>query len=359
MELKIKTTDLQDMVGKSIKCVSNNKLIPITSLINISVKDHKFQLITTDATNYFYVSSSDKFDCDDFEVSVIADTFVKLIQKTTSEYVILEFDGTSFKVRGNGTYNIELPLDENGDVIKFPKKLTDDFKILVSEINLSTVKTILMYNKPSLALSVELPALTNYYCGKSVVTSDRFKICKSDINMFDTPMLISSQFMDLVGATDSEVITVTRSDNAIIFECGNDTVYAPIIEGVDTFPIDPIIQLTDTPFPSECKVSRVSVLDLLDRLSLFVTKYDKKAVRLTFTHDGIMFSSKQSSGVELIPFTESNNFSEYTCMVDIDMFKSQVASQAADILHLYYGSDISLKMVTDNITQIVALAEEE
>ena len=37
MTLRIKTSELQAMVSKAIKCVSNNKLIPLTSLVNIRV----------------------------------------------------------------------------------------------------------------------------------------------------------------------------------------------------------------------------------------------------------------------------------------------------------------------------------
>ena len=101
MELKIKTETLQDMVSKSIQCVSNNKLIPITSLMNIKVKNNVLTLTTTDSTNYFYVTSDDKFDCEDVEFSILADTFVKLIQKTTSKEVILSVKDSIFEVKGN------------------------------------------------------------------------------------------------------------------------------------------------------------------------------------------------------------------------------------------------------------------
>ena len=62
MELKIKTSELQEMVGKAAKCVSNNKLIPLTSLMSIKVEDNLLTLTTTDATNYFYVSKPEKVD---------------------------------------------------------------------------------------------------------------------------------------------------------------------------------------------------------------------------------------------------------------------------------------------------------
>ena len=50
MKLSIKTEKLKEMVSRSIKGVGNNKLIPLTSLMAIELKDGKLTLITTDAT---------------------------------------------------------------------------------------------------------------------------------------------------------------------------------------------------------------------------------------------------------------------------------------------------------------------
>ena len=73
--------------------------------------------------------------------------------------------------------------DENGDIIRFPKKLAkaeEEYDISAAyTLKLSTVKNILAVNKASLADNMELPVLTCYYCGDSVITSDRKKICKN------------------------------------------------------------------------------------------------------------------------------------------------------------------------------------
>ena len=49
MNLKIKTETLQTMVGKVSKCVSNNKLIPLTSLLNIRVENNILVLTKVDS----------------------------------------------------------------------------------------------------------------------------------------------------------------------------------------------------------------------------------------------------------------------------------------------------------------------
>ena len=55
MKFTMNTVKLQDMVAKAMKGASNNKLIPLTNLMAIQLKDHKLTLITTDATNFLYI----------------------------------------------------------------------------------------------------------------------------------------------------------------------------------------------------------------------------------------------------------------------------------------------------------------
>lgn len=358
MELKIKTTVLQDMVGRAIQCSSNNKLIPLTSLMSVRVKNGILTLTTTDASNYFYVSSEEKVDCEDFEVSILAELFTKLVQKTTSEIITLSINEGIFNVAGNGNYKIELPLDENGGVIKFPNKLPAMEPPVSGTIKLSTVNFILKYNKPSLAVSMELPSITCYYCGDKVVTSDRFKVCTSDIKVFDKPALITPQVMELLSVMSEENINYSVDDKEMIFWDKNNTVYSNITEGIETFPYDAIMGFVNGEFKSRCKVSRTAVLDVLDRLSLFVSPYDKKGINLTFTKDGIMFSSKKSSGTELVPYISNDNFEDYTCCIDVEMLKTQVNTQEGESLDISYGSPMAIRLVYDNVTQIVALMQE-
>lgn len=359
MELTIKTSELQDMVGKVIKCSSNNKLIPITSLMNIKVESNTLTIATTDATNYFYSKKAEKVDCEDIEISVMADLFTKLVQKTTADEIKLEIESGVMNVKGNGTYKVELPFDENGNPIKFPNKISDNFREPAGTIKLSTIKNIINVNKPSLAVNMEFPALTCYYCGDKVITSDRKKICDTDIKVFEKPMLITSTLMELLGSVSDEDIEVTITDADIVFTSNNDVIYAPITEGVETFPVGPITSLVESEFVSSCKVSKSAILNVIDRLSLFVSPYDKHGIYLTFNNEGVILSSKKSSGKELISFIESNNFAPYTCCIDIEMLRSQIATCEDETIELHYGSEIAIKLVNKNIIQIVALLEDD
>ena len=89
--MKIKTNLLQEIVAKSIKGASMNKMIPITSLMGIELKNNILTLMTTDGSNHLRVSEKIENDdinvTEDFYTIINADTFSKLVGKTTKEFI--------------------------------------------------------------------------------------------------------------------------------------------------------------------------------------------------------------------------------------------------------------------------------
>ena len=155
-KLVIKTDKLKEMVSRAVKGASNNKLLPITELMCIEVKDNKLTLLTTDYTNYLYIT--EKVENEDFYVVTRVDQFSKLIGKMTSENVTLEIVDDKLCITGNGKYSIELPIDVDGEMVKYPNPMSEivlddnESKIL----NLSTAKLILTVNKAALATSMAI-----------------------------------------------------------------------------------------------------------------------------------------------------------------------------------------------------------
>lgn len=362
MQLKIKAEKLKEMVSRAVKGAGNNKLIPITSLMAVELKDNTLTLITTDATDYLYIRE-EKVEGDDFYVVVPAEIFVKLISKLTCETVTLTLAEKMnvLEVKGNGNYSIELPMDEDGGTINYPNPFAD-FKLNdkeVKEIHASTIASILNSIKPALATTVEMPCYTGYYVGDKIVGTDTYVIASMDVNMSDESMLISQEMMNLLGVMTSEKINMCVDNNIVVFTTPDCVVYGTQMEGIDDYSIDAISSLVDSEFKSSCKVSKSALLQVLDRLSLFVGAYDKNGITLTFTKEGLQISSKSSSGIELIEYTESKKFKSFTCMIDIIALTAQVKAQASDVVTIHYGEDNAIKMTDGNLTQIVSLMQEE
>jgi DNA polymerase III sliding clamp (beta) subunit (PCNA family) len=359
MKLSIKADKLKEMVARSVKGASNNKMLPITGLMAIELKNNILTLITTDATNYLYIKD-DKVDGDDFYVVVQVDKFSKLITKLTCDTVSLELKENELEIIGNGKYKIELPLDENGEPIRYPNPLSGfDFDTVPTEINLSTVKTILNTVKPALAVTMEVPCYTGYYVGDNVVATDTYKICGMGVKLLDTPTLISAEMMNLLDVMTEEKISVTSNDNKLVFRTTDCIVYGTVMDGIDDYAINAINGLLNEEFESVCKLPKNTLLQLLDRLSLFVGTYDKNGIYLTFTNEGVVVSSKASNGTELIKYSDSKNFKDFTCCVDIEMLRTQVKAQASDVIELWYGKDNAIRLTNGDITQIIALLEDD
>lgn len=358
MNLKVKTIVLQEMVSKAIKGASNNKMIPITSLMALELKDGKLTITTTDATNTLKVSRKD-IEGEEFYVVVPVDIFSKLVAKTTAETITLSLNENILAIKGNGTYSLELPLDEEGRLIKFPAYQFDE-NAEKSIINLSTIKQLLTTNKAALADTMEIPCLTGYYCGKEeVISTDTFKVCGNKIELFSNPVLIPAELMDLLAVIEEEKITVQQSNGKILFTTNGVVVYGAELEGIEDYPVEAIHTYLETDFASRCVLPKIAFLNVLDRLSLFVASYDKNGLYMTFTKEGVIISSKRSNGSELIKYQTSENFQPFTCCIDIDLLKSQISAQNEEVINLWYGHEKAIKMTCGNITQIVALLEDE
>lgn len=361
MKMTISTSTLQSMVAKAMKGASCNKMIPLTGLMAIELKNHLLTLITTDATNYLYVRE-DKVEGDDFYVVIQAEMFAKLISKMTCEKVSLTLKDNTLMVTGNGKYSIELPLDEEGELIKYPDPVASIEPTAGTDectINLSTVKLILATAKAALADTLEVPCYTGYYVGDKVVATDTYKICGISIKLWDEPALVSPEMMALLDIFTDEHIAVLRVDNTMVFESKNCTVYGTLMDSIDDYQIDAIKGLLEQGFESSCKLTKSALLQLLDRLALFVSPYDKNGVYLTFTKDGLQIESKQANSVELIPYAESKNFRDFTCCVDIEMLHSQVKANTGDGITIHYGEDNAIKITDGNVAQVVALLEDD
>lgn len=360
--LTIKTTKLQEMVSRAEKGASNNKLLPITQMLAIRLESNVLTLITTDYTNYLYITE-EKVPGEDFYAVVPVDKFVGLISKMTCDSISMELKDSVLEVVGNGKYSIELQFDDDGTIVQYPDPLAD-FKASnkkAVEINKTTVDAILNSIKPALATNLENPQYTGYYVGDGVIATDGYLINFLNVNVFGTAKLVRSEVMNLLAVMDSEKIkTYFNDDNSeIVFETNDCTVYGRDLEGIEDFAIDDISAYGEMEFPSNCKLPKLTMLQLLDRLSLFVTDYDKGSIYLTFTKDGLQVSSRNTSGVELIPYIESNDFKEFTCNIDVGMLSRQIKAQSGEAIKLYYGGEDAIKLEDGNIVQIIALYEDD
>lgn len=362
MKAKIKTEVLKDLVAKAVKGVGNNKLIPITTLMELCTFHGQLHINTTDMVHFLYVRGdlvSGDIETIAPRVVIEAEKFAKLVSKITTEFVEIEDKEKYLEITGNGKYTLDIPLDENGERIKFP---SPEYTTLgeTLELKKSVVDLISSVCKASVAKTLEVPVYTNYYVGDSVLSTDTYAISSVNLNLFNgRKMLIPAELMDLFAVFDEETIKVDfTSSNFVKFSTKNVTIIGRLAEGTDEYAVDAISGLVQQRFDSECEFKTAEMISALERIALFVGPYDDSAVKLTFTENGISIESKQSNGVEVIPYTVSENYVPFTCMININMLLAQLKARGTDRTIMQYGEENSVKLIDGAVTQVIALLEK-
>ena len=358
--MKVVTSRMKEAVNKAIKGAGFNNLIPITSMIGIKLSGGKLRLLTTDMTNTLCIII-DKVAGDDMDITVDADKFGKLIAKTTSEDIDLSVKDDVLFVKANGTYKIPLISDEEG-LISFPGiNLVKEVKTKDCKTKLSSVMQAYNINKSALAKTLENPALTGYYCGDTVISTDANVITFNGFKMFDNeePILISAQQMQLLTLNTKEDIEVYIGKTGIQFVTEDVVIDGALMEGIEDFPANEVNAYLDEAFTSSCKVPKDLLLSVLDRLALFIEPYDKNGAYFTFGRKGINIHSKKDASTETINYVESKDFEPFVCCVDIPMLKEQLQANPDDTVKLCYGNENALKIESGKVTQVIALLEDE
>ena len=358
MKLTVNTLKLQTMLNKALKGATNNKLLPMTSLICLNVKDGVLTLVTTDDTNYLYVRD-DVEGAEDFYAVVDTDKFSKLISKFTCENTTITVKDNGIKVVGNGTYMFELQIDSDGSQVAFPNPIGEsgNFKEEwdeVATISVDTINTILSAIKPSVADKDVI--LCGYYFGDTVIGTDRTKMACLRDKIFEKPSLISQEVVNLLSLM-TEDVKVYGKDNTLIFTTENIALYSISMPDVEDYPSDRIMEkLNDeNGFNSMVKVPKTDLMKLLERIALFVGDFDNKAINLVFTMNGMQISNKVSSGVETVEYIEGKNIKDFACLVNIDILYTQIKAQISDVVEIWYGNPSAIKLIDDNVVMLTAL----
>lgn len=355
MKLTVDTQTLKKLVNKAIKGAGSNN-VPITRMMLIEVSEGCFYLHTTDGTTTLVVKGGSYEGTEDFYAVVPIDIFSKLITKTTSENVTLTLEENNLLITGNGSYKIALPLDEDS-LVKFPTPITVTGET-VSTKN-SYIKSVINTNKASMSKTFENPCLTGYYIDKDIViTTDEICACYNNINILNDSILVSAKVLDLLALSDYEEIQYSREQNHLKFITEDLILYTQELEGKDIYPVEPLMDLYNKmTFKSHCRVPKILLQSVVDRLALFVEPYDKNAVTLTFTPEGLQISSREKSGVELINYIASEEFEPFTAVIDITILKAQIDAYPGEEIEIWYGLPTALKLQKENITQIMSFLE--
>lgn len=351
------TTRLKELTAYAIKGAGFNKLLELSSYMGIKVADGIIYLNTTDGTNY--VSVSDACIAEDMDITVNAELFSKLIGKFNSDTVDMNIVDNTLVVKGNGKYTLELVPDENGGLLSFPNKFPDKAEDIgtIPATDLVFISNAVKTSLGQVAGSV----YSNYYFGNVVASTDKAMMSIFKRKLLDGTYLFNREFVDLLCMSGADV-TISKCDDMLLAESnisekGCICVCTKIQDGVNEYGIDNVNKFAALEVKSFCRFKKVEMLDLLDRLALFVNKFDDGAIELHFTDNYVEVSSMSSSGIERIDYTESKDAQDITIKINIERLRNQLKAYNSDIVDLYYGNEICIKLVDGDMTQLIALVK--
>lgn len=360
MGIGIRTELLQKMVNKAIQGSSNNKALPLTSLIGIEFKGRVLSLYTTDGSNQLIVKHAFRDQelpeiLQEFYTIVNADTFSKLVGKTTKETIELENKDNYLEFKGNGVNKFDIAINEDGEIVRF--KAQEKIDAEPFSIDTKLLQGAIKVAKASIAKTMDVPCLTGYYICDNIITTDRQLVCKLNYGLCKEPLLLPSEMAELLLLAERETINVLHKDNKLMFFdedfvlCGNE------LEGKEIYPVQPINNLVSLDYKSEISVKKQELLNVLDRMALFVSDRDENGIILTFASGTLQITSKKSNANEIIVSDTQGNL-DFECLVDIQMLKSQVETISTDMVQISYGQDKSIKIQDGYVTHVISLIEK-
>ena len=359
MKVTLETKLLKDLTSHVMKGVGKNESMMRTCWIGIKCQANVLSMTAWDGENYLVVSE-DKVVCDDFKVTVTAEKFAQLISKTTSDKVTMELTGNYLKVKGNGDYKLELPLNDEGELDNYPE-LTFDMSKKGTKIKLSAIVWAIESNKISLAKTPERPELMCYYFGDDVMTTNNTTAALANINVFGKPILLKAELVNLVATMENEEITVYTDKERILFKTPKTIVLGYYDEGREEFEgqiKDEIIQLFEMESPASCSVETDKLLGILDRILLFV-RTKEEGIRVMFTKTGIQFYNKEDSVNELLPYATSENFVPFEVKLQLDVLKELITNVCDDKCYIHYGIPGMLKFGKEKRHHLLTVLADE
>ena len=361
--IKIKTNVLRDILNKAVKVCSFNKMLPLTGLVEIETTEQGLSVKTTDNVTTMVIAELIE-GLTPARVVVDANIITALVNKITTEEIELLITDSCLTITGNGVYNLEIRVDESGEVVKLP---TIDQELINSankEFNFKEIVEKLKVCKPAIPENRDQVELNNYYMKDIVVATNVQKLSaiKNIESMNNEELFIPEEFGNILMQLDFVKANYAKKDQTLVIVGENFVISTTMYGEFNKYPLDGILGILKQEYDYSVVIKKKDLSSLLDRLILFVSEYDSNSINFIFTPDKLKITNQKKTCDETIEYVEKTveGLVEYSCLINIEYFKAQLeALPSDDITFNFGGSDISIAMVDGDIIQVAALMLEE
>ena len=361
--IKLKTEVLKNMLNKAVKVCSFNNMLPITSLVEIETNERGLSVKTTD--NITTMIITEKIEgLTPSRVVVDANIITALVNKITTEEIELIISDKALTITGNGVYNLEIRVDESGEIVKLPAIDQELINSANKEFDFKGITDKLRICRPAIPETEDQKEYNNYYMKDTVIATNVYKISsvKNVESMASEELFIPAEFGKILIELDYIKANYIKKDKTLVIVGENFVICTTMYGEFDKFPLADIQNAISQEYKYSVVVKKKDLAGLVDRLNLFVTAYDADSVDFIFTPDKLKVTNKKKTCDENIEYVSKNvtDLVELPCLINIEYFKAQLdVLPSEEITFRFGGSDTGMAMVDGDITQVVALLDGE
>lgn len=365
----IKTELLKDVCGEILTAVDSSEVSTLTETLQLKTEGTYLYFSVTNR-EYFVKVRLDLGETVDFNATVKATLFLKLIPQITTDTIELTVTENSLNIVGNGKYKLPLIFDSNTqELLELPEieinNITNDFYI-----NSSILTSILKYNSKEIEKGVISRPVQNLYyvdefgaltftsgaCINSFTLSEPvklllgaklvklFKLFKSgDVHCVIGQDAISNDMKQTKIKLETENTVITA-----VFPLNNEALMAQV-------PVAKIRDRANKVYPYEVSFNKDEILRAINRLMLLSNSADAKKSYTIFEcdKDQVVIYDANKENKETIYYSNQTTISETYTMALITTDLKTTIECAGDTVNMKFGDCQAVVITMGNIKNVV------
>lgn len=367
----IRIEEIQSACSKILSAVDSNAVSAVTETLQLSTEGKNLYISVTNKEYFARVKvvMSEEID---FNATVNANLFLKLVSQITTETIELTVEGSALILKGNGTY--KLPLIFEGESMLELPEIRIEHPTVNFKIDSNILLSILNYNSKELTKGIiSRPIQKLYYVDDNGAITFTTGACVNNFKLAQpVKMLLNDRLVKLFKLFKGEEVDFTLGYDPI----GNDTVQTKVkfesesivITAVlscdDTmlqqFPVNAVRGRSESIYPYSININKDQLIQTINRLLLFTAATGAKDIvnpysTFEFMSDKVVIWDTNHENYEEIFYsnTKCNIEDKYTTMFDLRDLKTTLENCSEQYVALNFGDEQALVVVRGNIKVVV------
>ena len=362
----VRCEELQSVCSKILSAVDVDESSMVTETLAIYTEGKSLYLAVTNR-EYFVKIKLDLQNEIEFNATVPAEVFLKLISKMTTETVEFAIEENSLVITGNGTY--KLPMIFNDDKLLELPEIEIENKTSEFTVNNSILSSIVTYNSKELSKRFVLsnPVQKMYYIDEKGCITFTTGACVNSFNLNTTvKMLLSDKIVKLFKLFKDDKINFvygkdTTASGAIqtkIRLFTNTVELTAIITSDDSMinivPADAIRGRAFETYDYSVVLNKQLFIDAIDRILLFAVNAIVPYGKFEFNDNSLIIRTANKANEESIVYENKlENLTSYEAVFDLSELKLILSGMKSEYVTINFGNHQAIVLNENSVYNVV------